>query len=205
MKKYKGISITIVISLLIILYWTFIALHSGQSIFETQNSQLLLKYGAVDGRLLNQGEYWRIVVSQFTHVYMYHMLVNVVFILLFGMYIERYFGVFILLFVYFLGGMVGQYASVVFNPTFVSSGASQAVCSLAGFLLVRFFKVWRTSIVTGITVLLFILMQSFLDLHSGGHIKEGHVYGFITGTIISFCTVLFTNKLFMEKRKRIKA
>lgn len=199
-KKYKGVLITISICLAIVLYWTFIALQSGQSIYETQNSRLLLKYGAVDGQLLNQGDYWRIVASQFIHVYMYHMLVNIAFILLFGIYIERYFGLFALLFIYFFGGIVGQYASVIFNPSLVSSGASQALCSLAGFLLTRFVKVWRTSIVTGITVLLFILIQSFLDLRSGGHLKEGHIYGFITGVIISFSLYIINIK---NKKSRI--
>jgi rhomboid protease GluP len=144
--------------------------------------------------LLDQGDYWRIVVSQFTHVYMYHMLANVAFILFLGIYIERYFGLFALLFIYFFGGIAGQYASVFFNPSLVSAGASQALCSLAGFLLTRFVKVWRTSRVTGITVLLFILTQSFLDLYSGGHLKEGHVYGFIAGMIISFLLYMINIK-----------
>lgn len=49
--------LTSLICVSILLYWLFIALHSGQAIFETQHSRLLLAYGAIDGRLLDQGGY----------------------------------------------------------------------------------------------------------------------------------------------------
>jgi hypothetical protein len=45
---------TLLICLSILFYWFFIALHSGQTFYETQHSQLLLRYGAVDSQLLNQ-------------------------------------------------------------------------------------------------------------------------------------------------------
>jgi len=192
LAKNRRFSVTLIICLVIIVYLIFIALRSGQPIFKTQNSQLLIGYGAVNGQLLSQGDYWRLCVSQFTHVNLYHLLINVVFLFILGLYIERNSGLLTVLFVYFFGGIVGQYASVFFNPSLVSSGASQAICSLAGFLVIRFFRVWRTSKVTGIAVLLCIIIQCYLDLHFAHRLKEGHIFGFVIGVMISL--ILYKRK-----------
>ena len=181
---------TLIICLGILLYWTFIAVHSGQAWHETQGSRLLLRYGAVNGQLLSQTGYWRILVSQFTHVNFLHMLGNVIFIFLIGSYIERKFGVVHILVVYFVGGIVGQFASVIFNPDLVSSGASQALCSLAGFLLIYFYKVWQQSKIICVAVALSICIQCFLDLYFAGRLKQGHMFGFLAGVTISIYSLL---------------
>jgi rhomboid protease GluP len=176
---------TTLICLGILSYWSFIALHSGQTLWEAQHSRLLLGYGAVDGQLLYQGGYWRILISQFIHVKFFHMLGNVIFIFLIGTYVERRFGFLILLLVYFFGGAIGQYASVLFNPDLVSSGASQALCSLTGFSLIHLCKDRRTSKIIVIAVLFFISIQCGLDLYFAGRLKEGHAFGFLSGVVIS--------------------
>jgi rhomboid protease GluP len=177
--------ITFLICFFILFYWSFIAFHSGQSLLKTQSCRLLLGYGAVNGQLLEQGDHWRMIVSQFTHVKFFHMLGNVIFIFLIGAYIERRFGSFVLLLVYLSGGTLGQYVSVFFNPKLVSSGASQALCALAGFLAIIFLKVWRSSKITGITVLLFVFIQCGLDWYFAGRLKEGHTFGFLVGAAMS--------------------
>lgn len=179
----------------ILSYWIFIALHSGQAIYENQHSRLLLGYGAVDGRLLEQGDFWRILVSQFTHVKFPHMLGNVFFIYIIGSYIELRYGVTTLILTYLIGGLSGQYASVLFNPDLVSSGASQALCSLAGFLFIHFTNVFRNSRIIGLIVLLFIVIQCGLDLYFAGRLKEGHSFGFLTGAVMGLCFYWLTDKL----------
>jgi rhomboid protease GluP len=186
MKNNKPYA-TSLICLGILAYWIFVAFHSSQSLFETQHSRLLLSYGAVNGQLLDQGGYWRLIISQFTHVKFFHMIGNLAFIFLIGTYIERRFGLLVLLLVYFVGGAVGQYASVLFNPDLVSSGASQALCSLSGFSLVQLFKDWRTSKIAVVVVLLFISIQCGLDLYFAERLKEGHTFGFLAGGAMSLC------------------
>jgi rhomboid protease GluP len=191
---------TIIICLGILLYWTFIALHSGQALYEVQNSQLLLRYGAVNGPLFNEVGCWRIIVSQFTHVRFFHMLGNVIFVFIIGTYIERKFGSSVFLLVYFVGGIIGQCASVFFNPNLISSGASQALCSLAGFFVMFPHKVWHQSKLTSVAVILFILVQCFLDLYFADRLKQGHTFGFSAGVIISILVFLRT-KIWKTNRK----
>ena len=67
------------ICLLIIGVWIISALHHNLSIFETQKSNLLLGFGAINGVSLQMGEYWKLISSQFLHVKSLHMLFNVTF------------------------------------------------------------------------------------------------------------------------------
>jgi membrane associated rhomboid family serine protease len=177
---------TVIIGLCVLSYWLYVAFDSNQAIYETQHSRLLLEYGAVNGRLLDEGGYWRLIVSQFTHVNFFHMLGNIAFIVLIGAFVESRFGFSVLIFVYFVGGAIGQYASVVFNPVFVSSGASQALCSLAGFSLIQLFKNNRTLGIGGIAIFVFIAIQCGLDLYFTERLKEGHTFGFLAGMAMSF-------------------
>jgi rhomboid protease GluP len=174
----------------ILSYWIVIAFHSGQTIFQTQHSNMLLGYGAVNGSLLKQGGYWRIIVSQFIHVNFFHMLGNTVFIFVLGSFIERYFGTACLLAAYFTGGCIGLYAGVFFDLELVNSGASQALCCLSGFLLVYFRKVLHTSKITAAAVVLSVFLQCGLDLYSAAGIKEGHMAGFAAGVIIGLAVFL---------------
>jgi rhomboid protease GluP len=185
---------TALIGLWILSYWLFIALHSNQALFETQHSRLLLEYGAGNGQLLGEGSYWRIIVSQFTHVKFFHMLGNVAFIFLIGAFVERRFGLLVLIFVYFFGGAIGQYASVRFNPVFVSSGASQALCSLAGFSFIQILKNIRSFSISGIIVFAFIAIQCGLDMYFAEGLKVGHAFGFLAGIVMSFFLLWKANR-----------
>jgi rhomboid protease GluP len=185
----------------IVLCWLLIAFHSGQSLYETQRGQMLLGYGAVNGKLLAGGSHWRIIVSQFLHVRFAHMLANVLFIFLIGSYVEKRFGSFIFLLVFFLGGSIGQYASVLCNPTLVSSGASQALCGLAGFSTINLSKDWRSYKIAMIVVLLFVLIQCSLDLYFAKRLKEGHILGFLAGGVMSIYFVWKAIRKKQENRK----
>jgi membrane associated rhomboid family serine protease len=80
------------ICLLIIGVWVISALHHNLSLFETQKSNLLLGFGAINGVSLRMGEYWKLISSQFLHVKFPHMLLNVIFIYYIGAKIEKCFG-----------------------------------------------------------------------------------------------------------------
>lgn len=180
-KSYATFSICVAI----LLCWCIVAFHSGQQLYGTQRGQMLLGYGAVNGELLRHGGHWRIIASQFMHVNFAHMLGNVLFILLIGAYVERRCGSCALLLVYFVGGTMGQYASVLFNPGLVSSGASQALCAIAGCSAIMLLREWRSSRVTLAIVLLFMPVQMSLDVCFAQRLKEGHIFGFLAGAAMS--------------------
>jgi rhomboid protease GluP len=185
MKWLMRIPASITVALTILVAWSLSSAFFGQSIVATQRSAWLLEIGGATGELFANHEWWRLLVSQFLHVYFMHMIFNVLCIVLVGRFIELSQGWRVFLLVYFVGGTIGQAASVVFYPTLVSSGASQALMALcgAGMLLVSrpFSRLFTISI---------IAVQVALDLNAAGTIKAGHGFGFGAGIFIAACILL---------------
>lgn len=184
------------ICLLIIGVWVISALHHHLSIFETQQSNMLLNFGAINGASLQRGEYWRLISSQFLHVKFPHMLFNIAFIYYIGAKLEKYWGMIVLIAIYLTAGTLAQLASVLSYPNLVSSGASQALCGMIGAFLVLFLYPLRVSKMTLVWVGIFLVLQTLLDLYSAGYIKTGHWVGFIIGLLLG---------LLMRKIKPVKS
>lgn len=153
------------------------------------DSTALLNAGAIDGATLGSGGWWRLVTSQFLHVEPAHMLFNMVGLVLLGTVLERLFGHWRFAMIYLAAGTAGQLASVLFAPTLVSSGASQAVIGLASAygttLLLRPHLQGGRRIVPMVSVLAWTLVQVGLDLASAGAIKPGHLVGFLAGFVLA--------------------
>ena len=119
------------------------------------------------------------------HVHFLHMLFNVMCIVLVGGYIERSYGWRVFLLIYFVGGTLGQTASVLSYPTLVGDGSSQALMALCGagvlLLSLPFFRLITISVIAA---------QVGLDLHAAGTIKAGHGFGFGAGFLIAACILV---------------
>ena len=166
--------------------WFAVAWGYGLSPFASQNSALLLRAGAVNLRLLSDGEWWRILTSQFLHVRFPHLLFNVLAMLLLGEMLERELGAWRLATLYLLSGTVGQLAGVIAAPTLVSSGASQAVMGLAGGVTVGLLRRRQWKSARLVILLAVVAVQFGLDLMAAGHIKAGHLAGFIAGAATGY-------------------
>lgn len=103
----------------------------------TENTQTLLRYGAVfKPAILQNGEWWRLVSGMFIHIGMTHIVMNMVTLYFVGIQIENLFGHFKFIFLYFLAGIFGNLASLVLgNPLALSAGASGAIFGLFGVWL----------------------------------------------------------------------
>lgn len=165
--------------------WVLVAIALDQSVLAAQHSRQLLQVGAVNGALLQAGEWWRLVVSQFLHVHAPHMLFNALAVLLVGALIERAADGWWLAAIYLVGGCIGQYASVVFYPVLVSSGASQALMGLCGAAL--FICRNRISYLIVVSIL---VVQLALDMRAAGTVKAGHGWGFAAGIFLGAVAVL---------------
>jgi rhomboid protease GluP len=134
--------------------------------------------GAANGALIQAGEWWRLITSQFLHSHAPHMLFNALCVGLVGAALERRHGWAPLALLFLLGGMVGQLASVIAYPDLVSSGASQALMALCGAAMVA--KVPLKSLVV---VVLIVAVQGVLDIQSAHTIKAGHAGGLAVGLV----------------------
>jgi len=173
----------------IIASWVLVAIALDQSALTVQHSNQLLRFGAANGALLQAGEWWRLVVSQFLHVHAPHMLFNALAVLLVGAVLEKAAGRWWLAAIYLVGGCIGQYASVAFYPTLVSSGASQALMAICGAALLMCRT--RTAYLIVIAVL---VVQLSLDLQAAGTVKAGHGWGFASGVLLGAVVVLVSRR-----------
>jgi rhomboid protease GluP len=160
-----------------------------QSVLAAQHSRQLLEAGGVNKALLQAGEWWRLVVSQFLHVHAPHMLFNAISVLLVGALIERAAGWWWLTAIYIAGGCIGQYASVTFYPVQVSSGASQALMSLCGAALL----ICRHRIAY-LIVISILVVQIALDIRAVGAVKAGHGWSFLAGIFLAAVAVLVSRR-----------
>lgn len=96
----------------------------------------LLAVGANRGTLVVfQHEWWRALTSTFIHIGVLHLAVNMYSLWRVGAFVERMLGGPLYVLVYVLAGLGGAFASVLWNPTNVSAGASGAIFGLFGFVM----------------------------------------------------------------------
>lgn len=106
------------------------------------NEQVTLYTGMKVNELLADGEWWRLLSSQFVHLDVMHVLFNGYGLYILGPLIERFYGWRRFTVMYLASGTVGALASFYFTAM-PSGGASGAIYGLAGALLVFGFKYRR--------------------------------------------------------------
>ncbi|MBF0548414.1 MAG: rhomboid family intramembrane serine protease [Candidatus Riflebacteria bacterium] len=188
MKSYRT---TLLICVFILVGWIASAHFNNLKLFETQNSKLILKFGAINGESMERGQYWKLITSQFLHQKFPHMLFNIALIFYLGSIFETLFGSRVFLITYFVTGIVGQIASVLSYPMEASSGASQALCGIVGayITLLLFPRLCRKTVIC--TIFVFLAIQAFLDVYFAGYLKSGHSIGFLSGFFLGIILRFF--------------
>jgi membrane associated rhomboid family serine protease len=106
------------------------------------NSQLVLFTGMKVNELLADGQWWRLISSQFVHLGFMHIAFNAYGLYVLGPMVERFYGWKRFLLLYLSSGTAGALASYFFVDAH-SGGASGAIYGLVGVLLVFGFKYRR--------------------------------------------------------------
>ena len=102
---------------------------------ENRNIFHLLKWGADFGPQSLGGQPWRMLTSNYVHVGIIHLTVNMWGLWQVGRLAERIFGKWTYLLIYTACGIAGSLASLLWNPMGVSAGASGALFGLVGALI----------------------------------------------------------------------
>jgi len=150
----------------------------------------LVDFGAKFNPYLAAGQWWRLVTAGFLHGGILHILMNSWVLFDLGAQVEEFYGASRMLVVYFVGTVVGFYASAWWSPA-VSVGASAGICGLIG-AMIAFGTHSRTGMGAAIRsmyirwavyVLLFGLLTQFTDnaAHIGG-LAGGFGVAYIAGT-----------------------
>ena len=152
------------------------------------NNETLIQYGAKFNPLIFEGEWWRFVSPIFLHIGFLHLLMNSFALFYIGPAVERAYGKWKFLFIYFLAGILGTIVSFAFSP-FLSAGASGAIFGCFGALLYIgvynrkvFFRTMGSNllIVVGINLALGFVIP---NIDNAGHIG-GLIGGFLAALIV---------------------
>jgi len=100
-----------------------------------QPTQLLERYGALNGKLVADGQVWRLVTCSFLHVNLMHLIFNMVALVYFGRPLEIFQGVVRTASFYFYAVVTASLASIWWNPGGVSAGASGGLFGLLGVMI----------------------------------------------------------------------
>lgn len=98
-------------------------------------TQMMLEWGANCGPLTLGGQWWRTATCMFLHFGLLHIGFNMYVLWQLGRLVERLTGNCGLLILYVATGIAASIASLAWNPTVVSAGASGAVFGVCGGLL----------------------------------------------------------------------
>lgn len=164
-----------------LLMYFLLEMNGGSESIET-----LIKYGAkYNPAILMDGEWWRVVTSMFLHIGFIHLVMNMLAVYYLGSLVERIYGSWRFIIIYFLAGIGGGLASFAFTAN-VAAGASGALFGLFGALLF-FGLIYRRLFfqTIGMNVLFLVGINIIFGLTIPQIDNSAHMGGLVAGFIAS--------------------
>jgi len=132
--------------------------------------------------LVMHGWYWQLFSAMFVHVDLVHLVVNMLFLLIFGFRAEELFSKKVYLAIYFTSGLLGNVLSLLGGPAMVSAGASGAIFGLFGANVIYLGEAFGRSITSALVYAFFLL---FLTVGAGVNFLA-HFGGLAAGLLIGY-------------------
>jgi membrane associated rhomboid family serine protease len=168
--------------------WALITLNFVISFVGSTLAVEGIPFGAMSGPAVLNGAWWQLISAQFVHLSIGHLLGNVFFLWFLGKRLERIFGSWTFLFLYFVCGLSCGVLSLALSPELYHAGASGAVFGVAGSLIsnfsLNFKKLSRRQRFKLALLVLWIglnLYDGFPDPTIG---NDGHIGGLCMGLIL---------------------
>ncbi|MBN2157177.1 MAG: rhomboid family intramembrane serine protease [Candidatus Lokiarchaeota archaeon] len=153
--------------------------------------QLYLLQLAQNNLLISLGEYYRLFTSMFVHADIYHLLSNMVFLVIFGLLVENKYSVIQYLSIYIFSGLIGNIVSYFVLPREIFSlGASGCIFGVLGAYYVSFTEYDRSMILYAIVSSLVMV-----GLSIGTTVNSwAHLFGAIGGLFLGWIFTLYKRK-----------
>ncbi len=175
-EKYKSTYILIALNVVIYIYGAIV----GGNVLVTGN-EVVYVWGQVNAFVF-EGAYWQLFTSMFIHASIYHLVGNMLFLLIFGLRGEEMFSLSEYLGIYLLGGLAGNLLSLVFGPNFISVGASGAIFAMFGACVIYDRRSMRQSIVGALVYAFFLFI-----INTGANVNIlAHLGGLAVGLALGY-------------------
>lgn len=176
------------INLLVFVAMTVFGAANGLGLNGTQDSRVLLLFGAMQNQLIAHGEYYRLFTSMFLHIGLIHLAFNMYALYVIGQDVEQLYGAARFLLIYLLGGLGGSLASYLLSSGGLSAGASGAIFALIGASIAYFYLHRNTFGARGQAQLRSMLMLAGINLLFGftipGINNLAHLGGLVFGALV---------------------
>lgn len=173
--------ITLSLIAITVVVYMILTLNGG-----SQNTQVLLRYGAKDSGLIWEGQYWRLITPIFLHAGLTHLILNAFSLFQLGSLIEFMYGRTRMLVIFLASGFLATLASTLASPN-ISVGASGAIFGLFGAL---FYFGLRNPVIFRAVFGVRIYMVLALNLIMGVVIPNidsfAHLGGLVGGFVTAF-------------------
>jgi rhomboid protease GluP len=177
-EKYKPTYVLIVLNLVIYIAGAIV----GGNILEIGDNVVLI-WGQVNGLVLQYGWYWQLITSMFIHASIFHLVGNLLFLLIFGLRGEEMFSLPEYLGIYLLGGLAGNLLYLVLGPVNVPAvGASGAIFAIFAAAVIYDRRSIKQSIVGAIVFTFFLF---FINIGENTNLLA-HFGGLVVGLILGY-------------------
>ena len=158
--------------------------------------------GIQDNKLIFEGEWWRLITSNFLHGDITHIAGNMIMLVLISRILRNFYTNLQYIVIYMVTGFMGSLCTLIFmDPDILSLGASGAVMGIGGVLCFRMFfgnnaRYFRrtANCITIVAIVGYNLLAGLLD---AGINNWAHFAGFITGFAMAWVIHLYQK----EKQK----
>jgi len=196
-----GVIILINVAVFLVMAGKF---HAGRIV--TDQMDPYIQFGASNGSVTTNGEWWRLLVAMFVHYGAIHIGMNMWALYNLGELMETLLGKFLYAVTYLACGLGGGFASMFWHGDKVwSAGASGAIFGILGATLgfiIRQKKALPPSVYQPLlrSTLLFAAYNLFYGFAGKSIDNSNHVGGFITGIAMGWLTAL---PLELDVRRRL--
>lgn len=180
--KMKDLIVTWIIIALNVAVYAVTAYFSG-NIFNS-NINVLVAMGAKVNSLIASGQYYRFFTCMFLHAGIVHLAVNMYSLYIMGYFVEKIYGKFKYIMLYFISGLTSSVFSFMFSSS-VSVGASGAIFGLLGAALVFAIKMKHR---IGKEFFINVLSIIVVNLIIGFSVTNVDNFGHLGGLIGGICT-----------------
>ncbi|KAK6126077.1 hypothetical protein DH2020_040191 [Rehmannia glutinosa] len=153
------------------------------------SSSALEKMGALDvSKVVDEHEGWRLITCMWLHGGVFHLLANMLSLIVIGIRLEQEFGFVRIGLLYLISGFGGSLLSALFIQSNISVGASGALFGLLGGMLSELITNW-TIYANKVAALLTLVIIIAINLAVGilPHVDNfAHIGGFLSGFLLGF-------------------
>ncbi|MED6183833.1 Retinoblastoma-like protein 1 [Stylosanthes scabra] len=149
----------------------------------------LQKMGALDvDRVVHRHQGWRLITCMWLHGGVFHLLANMLGILIIGIRLEQEFGFVLIGLLFVISGFGGSLLSALFIQSNISVGASGALFGLLGGMLSELITNWSiydNKLAALFTLVIIIVVNLAVGILP--HVDNfAHIGGFLTGFLLGF-------------------